>query len=296
LSGYGEETGVFEQKQLLKQQFAKSAKDVKISAIEKHIIKNALAKNDFYNFDNLKQYFPKINSSDEFVCGKQYLGGLGITFEGTVSDLEHLSNESKFQAALKLLEEVENQIKSNTTEYKGTTEFKPTDFKLIFFDKKIKVTKGSEKADGQMSYVGDKDWYVFEANYGTKEEKDFVEFMGRQIEDLKTDFREIYLVRNERQLKIYNFKDGRAFEPDYLLFLTDKKGASLTYQLFIEPKGAHLLEHDKWKDDFLEEIRVKFKAKIFEFKKGAKYKVLGVPFYNSENENDFKEKLFNVLK
>ncbi|MEK7132565.1 MAG: hypothetical protein AAB830_00785 [Patescibacteria group bacterium] len=102
------------------------------------------------------------------------------------------------------------------------------------------------------------------------------------------------MVRNEKAVKIYNFKDGRGFEPDYLLFLINKKGTSLTYQLFVEPKGAHLAEHDKWKDDFLKEISKKFKGKTLDFGRG-KYRVRGVPFYNSENENEFSDKLRKTI-
>ena len=37
--------------------------------------------------------------------------------------------------------------------------------------------------------------------------------------------------------------------------LQAKRGEELTYQVFIEPKGNHLVAHDKWKEDFLKEIR-----------------------------------------
>ena len=149
------------------------------------------------------------------------------------------------------------------------------------------MRKGTDKADGQWDYIADKDWYVFDALHGTDQERDFVDLMGRMIEELRREYREVYLVRNERAMKIYNFKDGRGFEPDYLLFLTNKNGASLTYQLFVEPKGKHLAKYDEWKDDFLKEISEKFKGK---------YRVRGVPFYFRENENEFKEKLLEVIR
>ena len=142
----------------------------------------------------------------------------------------------------------------------------------------------------------DKDWYVFNANYGTREEKAFVELIDRQIDELRQNFKKIYLVRNERQLKIYNFKDGQAFEPDYLLFLVDKAGKGITYQLFLEPKGPQLAGSEKWKADFLEEIKEKFKDKVLEFSKSQKYRIIGLPFYEKEMENDFKEKLFASIK
>ncbi|MCK5122921.1 MAG: hypothetical protein KAQ87_02130 [Candidatus Pacebacteria bacterium] len=87
-----------------------------------------------------------------------------------------------------------------------------------------------------------------------------------------------------------------AFEPDYLLFLVDKTGKEITYQLFLEPKGKYLVEYDKWKNEFLEEIKERFKDKILEFSKSRKYKIIGLPFYNQETENDFKEKLFESIK
>ena len=147
-----------------------------------------------------------------------------------------------------------------------------------------------------MNSLEDKDWYVFNANYGTSEEKAFVELIDWQIEELRKNYKKIYLVRNERQLKIFNFKDGQAFEPDYLLFLVDKTGKEITYQLFLEPKGKHLAEYDKWKNEFLEEIKDRFKDKIIEFSKSRKYKIIGLPFYSQETENNFKEKLFESIK
>ena len=181
------------------------------------------------------------------------------------------------------------------TEYQGSQEFMPSNICKVFGGKKIKIKKDSERLDGQIEFLEDKDWYVFNANYGTSEEKEFIKLIDRQIKELRKKHKKIYLIRNEKQLKIYNFKDGQAFEPDYLLFLVDKNGKGITYQLFLEPKGKHLMEYDKWKSDFLEEIKEKFKSKILKFSKSRKYKIIGVPFYNSESENEFEEKLFKSV-
>ena len=77
---------------------------------------------------------------------------------------------------------------------------------------------------------------------------------ARHFESLGQKFKNIYLIRNEREIKIID-KLGRAFEPDFILFCKQKKDKELTYQVFIEPKGAHLVAHDKWKEDFLKQIR-----------------------------------------
>ncbi len=291
LSGTGVETQVFEGKDSGRE-VKKDRKDINLKTIEPHIIKNALARNDFYSFDSLKHYFPEIESVNDFISKNNYLAGLSITFEGSKSEINNLNNENKFLAVLSLLSKIETEIKSNLTEYEGTEEFIPALINKKIGDKKIKIKKDSERADGQAEFLEDKDWYVFNANYGTREEKAFVELIDRQIDELRQNFKKIYLVRNERQLKIYNFKDGQAFEPDYLLFLVDKAGKEITYQLFLEPKGPQLAGSEKWKADFLEEIKEKFKDKVLEFSKSQKYKIIGLPFYHQETENEFKEKLF----
>jgi len=294
LSGTGIETQVFEDEDKGRE-IKKIKKDINLEDIEPHIIKNALTKNNFYSFSSLKHYFPKLKSVNDFIKRDNYLNGLSVTFEGTKKEIDNLNNEAKFLGVLSLLMQIEAEIKNNLTEYEGSGRFIPALINEKFSNKKIKIKKDSERLNGQVEFLEDKDWYVFNANYGTDEEKRFVKLIDRQIEELKKKFKTIYLIRNERQLKIYNFKDGQAFEPDYLLFLINKIGKSVTYQLFLEPKGKHLLEYDKWKSEFLEEIKERFKDKILEFSKSQRYKIIGVPFYNQETENEFKEKLFGAM-
>lgn len=295
ISGHGSEVGVFAEANEEKKE-KREQKDVILRDIDAHIIKNALTKNDFFEFENLKIYLPQLESIDQFI--NKNLLNAGITFLGAKKDIEYIDNDNKFLAILKLLSLVEKQIRENIVEYRGTEEFKPENISKVFINKKIKVNRESERANGQENFLSSRSWYVFNANYGTQEEKDFVLFMDRQIEELQTRFAEIYLIRNERQMKIYNFRDGKAFEPDYVLFLLDKNGKELTYQLFVEPKGVYLAEHDQWKYDFLEEIKEKLGGKILQLgnSKYSKYKVLGVPFYNSAEENEFRERMFGALK
>jgi type III restriction enzyme len=295
LSGLGNATAVFGDQIEKPETNGKDKKDISLKDIAPHIIKNALIRNEFYTFDSLQHYFPELKSIAEFVNKDVYLNDFSITFEGKKPELENLGNEDKYLAIDSLLKQIETEIKNNLTEYVGTDEFIPGLINKIFSDKKIKLKKDSERANGQIEFLESKDWYVFNANYGTTEEKSFVEMIDRQMFELRQRYNKIYLVRNERQLKIYKFSDGRAFEPDYLLFLVDKAGNGVTYQLFLEPKGAHLAEGEKWKSEFLEDIKEKFKDKILEFSKTQKYKVVGVPFYQSENENEFKEKLFESI-
>ena len=119
-----------------------------------------------------------------------------------------------------------------------------------------------------------------------------MELFARRFDGLKDKFENIYLIRNEREIKIFD-KIGRAFEPDFILFCKQIKGDELTYQVFIEPKGSHLIATDKWKEDFLKEIRdTKQSFKI----ETDRYLITAVPFYNYSNENEFKNKLEELFE
>ena len=58
-------------------------------------------------------------------------------------------------------------------------------------------------------------------------------------------------------------------------------------QIFIEPKGNQLLKTDKWKEDFLLQIRQM--GDVQWLTKADSYDVWGLPFYNEERENDFND-------
>jgi type III restriction enzyme len=265
-------------------------KDVKLTEIPKNTIRFALSQNPFFYFDSLSHYFPNVGSISNFIDSTDFLAGLEITFSGTTNRLKEISHFDYLQALNGLLQNIEAEIKSNSTEYEGSDYIKEPIHK-VFKDKEIKVYKDSERADGQETLVANEPWYVYNANYGTSEEKKFVELFSRRFEGLNQKFENIYLIRNEREIKIFD-KLGRAFEPDFLLFCKQRNGEQMTFQVFIEPKGEHLKGHDKWKEDFLNEIRAEQKTiKIHT----DTYLITAVPFYNYNNENEFKTTLENTL-
>lgn len=267
------------------------SKDIKVSAIPKHIIRFALAQNPYFYFDSLERFFPNVESLSNFIDSENYLGGLEITFNASKTRLADISNHDFILAIQGILQSIEMEIKSNLTEFEGSDYIKEYVHK-VFKDKEIKVYKDSERADGQEALVANEPWYVYNANYGTSEEKKFVELFQRRFEGLKEKFTNIYLIRNEREIKIID-KLGRAFEPDFVLFCKQKKGKELTYQVFIEPKGAHLIANDKWKEEFLKQIREEEKTIKIDT---DNYVITGVPFYNYPNENEFKKTLEDTLK
>ena len=288
-SGIGRMSGVFNNEEEITTDKIE-CKDIKLSAIPKHIVRFALAQNPFFYFDSLERYFTNVGSLSNFVDSIDYLGSLEITFSGSKSRLGDISNNDYLLSIQGLLQSIELGIKSNLTEFEGSDYIKEYVHK-VFKDKEIKVYKDSERADGQEALVSNERWYVYNANYGTSEEKAFVAMFARRFEGLGEKFKDIYLIRNEREIKIID-KLGRAFEPDFILFCKQKKGEELTYQVFIEPKGAYLVANDKWKEDFLKEIREEARTiKIYT----DNYVITGVPFYNNANENDFKKTLEDTL-
>ena len=298
-TGRGSSEAILNDKSNVKSIKQGKSKTVKVKNIPIHITKSSLAGNDFFSFKSIKRYFPNIQSVHQFIKDENYLGGLEITFSGNPSELSSLSHKAQLDAITALLKKIESDLRKNTKKFKGTEVFKLNNLNSVFTDKSIKLNERTERADGDEKFVSERDWYVFNANYGTSEEKAFVHFIDREINTLKEKYDGIYLVRNERHFKIYSFEDGEAFEPDFVLFLREKDGNMLTYQIFAEPKGNHLKERDKWKESFLQQMTKKLKGEVFEFKtqsKTKKYKLIGVPFYNKDNENKFKENLYKVLE
>jgi type III restriction enzyme len=266
------------------------SRDIKLIDIPKHTVRFGLSQFPFFHFDHLTKFFPNIESLSNFIESQDYLAGLEITFRGTPDRVKNISNFDYLQALSGLLQGIESEIKSSSTEYEGSNYIKKPVHE-VFKDKEIRVNKYDERANGQEDLVANEPWYIYNANYGTSEEKQFVELFARRFEGLNQKFENIFLIRNERELRIYD-KQGRAFEPDFLLFCKQREGEQLTFQVFIEPKGNGFIAKDKWKEDFLEEIRAE--KKTIEIHTD-KYLITAVPFYNYANENEFKTTLENTL-
>ena len=100
---------------------------------------------------------------------------------------------------------------------------------------------------------------------------------------------------NEEVYKIFGFKDGQGFQPDFLLLLRGKNDENAYFQIFIEAKGKHLAERDSWKEEFLEKI-----SRCYGFlkpvrKETEKYCLLGLSFFNASDKT-MKENSGSSLK
>ena len=264
--------------------------------IEPNIIQSAIARNPFFTFASLKQYFPHLTSMCCFMTSEDFLGGLAINFKGNLYQLDD-NHVEKLRACCDMLGKIESDIREQVTQYEGTKRFHEQPINAIFVDKFLKFNANNLRADEDQetkAIIRKNSWFAFNDFYGTSEESAFVELMNRWIGEAKATYKEIYLLRNERHFAIYNFSDGRAFEPDFVLFLCKQNGELLNYQLFIEPKGRHLIKHEQWKEGFLKELRVDRSSKVLT--ENHKYRVIGVDrFYNEQRERAFEEVLNAAL-
>ena len=296
-TGQGDAQAVFDANGQTPVVHDENRKDVKIANLGRNIVQAAIARNPFFTFASLKRYFPHLASIREFITSQDYLGGLEITFEGDLYGLDENPDE-KHAAVSGLLSEIESEVREQSTEFEGTKEFQRRCWvREVFKDKVLKFDANNPRAEDDSQFehfVSSKDWFANNTIYGTSEEKAFVRMLDRFIIQLEEQYDEIYLLRNEGHFAIYNFSDGNAFQPDFALFLREKNGEISVYQLFVEPKGAHLREHDRWKEKFLAEITSQFEDRRLEFN-NKKYRLIGVPFYNNQDENEFKEALESVL-
>ena len=296
---FGSEQGMFVMEQLNKVGF-------KLTDFDKHILRKAVDKIDFYRFNSLSVYFPNLKSIDEFLTSKNYAGLIAIEILAKNGRLYNLTHTDKYEASLTAFKALAGKILAGNSEYIGSKEFYGQNIKTVAQDKTLEIlTGGGEKEFGiAMSETKDdslrldlstQDWYMYNENYGTSEEKYFIQFIRQAMDDIKKKYDDVYLLRNERLFKIYKFSDGQAIEPDFVLFAKTKGGKNaISFQLFVEPKGSNRLLEDKWKEEFLQEIEKEFEIQTL-FEKG-KLKLIGLPFYNEHNTKQafdtvFREKL-----
>ncbi len=272
----------------------------KVAVYNYSIVHSALRRIDVFKFSVLRGYFPNLNSIREFITDDAYLGGVRMLIE---SRDEQPTPETYFEACLYVLTKIGGEISAIKETYEGTAIFSDKKFSEVFRSKTLHITDPHGEGEGISQNastirpewrlnLGIADWFVFNDNFGTTEEKAFVAYFSSYVEDLKREYETVYLVRNERQLVLYSFDGGERFEPDYLMFLRRRNGTGTEqYQIFVEPKGNHLIAQDKWKEDFLLQIEKSGIPKKT-FTDDNEYHVWGFPFYNQQNRMPVFTKAF----
>lgn len=259
-----------------------------IAGINYSTVNRALRQFDVFKFNTLKSYFPNIKSIRDFVLSENYLGNIKIKI---TSKYQMPPMSIIYKACVKVLSKIAEKVSAIEEVWEGTTEFRARNLRDFIKDKRINVKPifgsiGYSQNDASVGAnrldLADEDWFVFNDNYGTSEEKAFVYYFKAYVDTLRKKYDKIYLLRNERQIHIYSFEGGERFEPDYVLYLC-KNGVDSVEQLivFIEPKGTHLLDSDKWKENFLLELKNRAIPTI-EFVDDNKYRIWGFHFFNTD--------------
>ena len=297
------------------------------------------SENDFFRFENLRHHLIGIKTIDELIDKYLPMYTIKYTYEDG-KDISLLSAQEKLQLLVGvILPEVRKSIDLNMPRIIGSNKFRPVTLADIFAqEKSIYLTSfptidpvtgekifisTDERAKSQTEHddpelqfdVKTADWYAYDENYGTSEEKKFVKWMATQIDNLYMDYpgSEIFVIRNELDYWLFGF-DGRRFSPDYLLIINDVMNKKMYYQCLIEPKGGHILEQDKWKEDSLlmlnessevtfdeeDDDKQRYKDYLKEIKARGyqEIKNIGFKFFNTNPRTvedfalDFEEKLY----
>lgn len=268
---------------------------IKFSQIEKHIFRKAMhikakQENSLFQFENLRHELD-IRSIDD-LQKKEFFGDFKIDIVlGKEMEYKNISNTKKLNFTLNFLEKVFSELKQSIYPYKGS-DFKRGNFNKFFSVAKTKIVREDEDSNRIFKEnLQDASWYILNDFQGTSEEKELISFIKTSIGNLEARYDEVYLLRNEEVYKIYDFEQGRGFNPDFILFLKGKE--SLKYQIFIEPKGNHLLEKDRWKEEFLRQITDKYGFHSIITSDSPKYRLIGLPLFSS-NRNDFEDEFLNI--
>lgn len=291
----------------------KTTLNVKISEIDRPLLLKAIntlaqKENSLYRFQNLKEELEVDSINDLLYINKPFFGNFNLSIvvdsdkctQG-LSDTENLMQQDRKEVLnilIKFFSTIESKLKEMSNPYIGT-EFDEKEKLITLFKspkEKSVIQEDIDRLKDKEQELTSKEWYLLDGYHGTSEETSLVEFLNNQIGNFKNrGYDKVYLLRNEEVYKIYDYDTGRGFQPDFLLFL-GKERENISYQIFIEPKGGNLLDHDEWKNIFLKQITDRYKDEVLTAE-NKDYRLVGLPLYNeskTEKEVDeyIKEHLF----
>lgn len=257
-------------------------KEILLSKIDTSIKLGVIFDNVNYNFEKLYKRL-QIWSFEDFI---KMIDSFDVKVKNWTG-----SRVEQYNLYSWVLDEIYNKIISKEVKaYCGSKTFNNKKFLDVFSPYIIKTLENKE-------LIYDEEFLVYDKADFTSEEEDFVKFFKIKIYDkLKEKYDNVYLVRNEKKLKLFQFDNNdTGFEPDFVLFF---KSDNVNYQVYIEPKGNNLIGYDCEKEVFLKQItKLTQEDKInLEYNKGVyeenkSYKLFGLSFYNKEKED--KENIIN---
>ncbi len=278
-----------------------------LNSFSKHIIRKAIniqSKKDksIFRFNKLKEEL-YIQSVDD-ILKNEFIGDfpIKVVAPNHIINIEEIQPSIQLKILIHFFDKVESVLKEYSNPHIGT-EFQKTSFKTFYSEPKTISVVEEPRITNYANELVKKDWYVLNNFYGTSEEISLMRFLENTIGNFKDKYEEVYVLRNEEVYKIYDFKQGRGFMPDFLLFLK-QSSKELFYQVFIEPKGGQFKDSsgtftdskEGWKEDFLKEISEKYSKDPILKAEDREYRLIGLPLYNDSISKKFKENLAEVFQ
>lgn len=279
--------------------------------IGNNIVRATINRNKNFTFDNLQEAFLGLASVSGFIT---MLSDIDVRVESQHKLVSDLTPEDKLYITEQLLHHIEKDLIPKEERFFGSDTFEKYQIKDLFEDnilRKYTIKKNSQaefglsqKNPAETNYYEDLDsldWYAYDDNFGTDEEKLLVRLLKDLMTELEEKWTDIYLLRNEKAVKIYSFDKGKPFEPDFLMFANDKKTGNVSWQIFIEPKGSQFLDSEGtfvngkegWKEEFLRQISKRDEAKTLI--DDDRYRIVGLPFFNEEVSKDEVREILREL-
>lgn len=277
-------------------------KKMVLGDFSKHILRAAINRFPIFTFHSLSKIYPRLKSIAEFIESENYLAKIQVNVLGKKETIDYLSQKDKLNIVFDVLTQITPLLAQNGIGYRGTKEFKQHPISQTFSDHTFLVAEGGEEKEEGKSIkdtqndslrldVGTVKWFAYDDNFGTSEEKALIKYIESRMNDLKKKYEDIYLLRNHKDLMIFDFKEGRATEPDFVLFMR-RRGTDNEYdnlQIFIESKGEHLRKKDAWKEEFEKDIHSE--GIIHFHTPNQKFEIWGLPFYTESKSKEFEQAL-----
>ena len=276
--------------------------------IGNNIVRTAINRNKKFSFDNLQKAFVGLSSVAGFI---DMLSDIDMRVASQYQMISDFTLDDKLYITEKLLHHIEKDLIATEERFFGSEKFEQYKIKDLFEDnilRKYTINHQSQaefglsqKNPAETQYFEDLDnldWYAYDDNFGTSEEKLLVRLIKDLMTELEEKWTDIYLLRSEKAVRIYSFDKGQAFEPDFLMFANDKKTGNVSWQIFIEPKGSQFLDADNtfknskegWKQEFLRQISERDEARTLV--DDDRYRIVGLPFFNEAvSKDEVKEEL-----
>ena len=253
-------------------------KTISVSRIDDRYVKKAIQKLDFYQFSNLKQYIPNLQSMNDFIYGSNWLNSNNLKLFLTVP-VEYreanLTAEEILKVIIDLLKEYQVKIQSGYVKQRGTNNFIGYPIKEYLSDYNKRVpeydtqTQFDKTQDIKVYQMKDDPFYVYDNAIVNRLEYQLIERIKAYVEDLKIKYgKAVYLFRMDEtmhresakseKLKLHQYQENpkygvhlTGFQPDFILFLEDTN--DYYFQIFIEPKGmsGERFEKEIWKEELL---------------------------------------------